>query len=262
MKFALLGYEVEGEWDRLPQAERDRRVHNHQGALSEVTVQRGMVERKTFVLTSTGLHGPAKEATTVRIRGGKRLTVDGPFAETKEVLAGFDIIEFDSIQAAVEWSKRYFTHDTHVGEIRPVDEMWYIAQAANKASANRFMLTLNLDEAAWARVPESERIRLLAEQGQVGSQYTQDAMVTQAPIALSYVRMRPSGEATTLRKIGGQIVASSGPSAATKETLFGFLELDCAAKNDAIAYAQRLAVHEAFAVEIRPVFGSWFTFHC
>lgn len=49
---------------------------------------------------------PPEEATTVRLRGGKQLVVDGPFAESKEVLGGFYEIEAPSMKAATEWAKK------------------------------------------------------------------------------------------------------------------------------------------------------------
>ena len=45
---------------------------------------------------------PVSDATTVRMRGGEVLLADGPFAETKEQIAGFDIIECDDLDEAIE----------------------------------------------------------------------------------------------------------------------------------------------------------------
>jgi hypothetical protein len=53
---------------------------------------------------------PPTEAKTVRITRRDRLVVDGPFAETKEVLGGYYLIEAESLDAAVEWAKR-LRHD-------------------------------------------------------------------------------------------------------------------------------------------------------
>ena len=63
---------------------------------------------------------PATEGRTLRIRRGERLVVDGPFAETKEVLGGYYLIEADSLDAAVEWAKR-LRHDADGSiEVRPL----------------------------------------------------------------------------------------------------------------------------------------------
>ena len=45
---------------------------------------------------------PPRRARSVRVRGGKKLVTDGPFAETKEAVGGFDLIECDSLDEAVE----------------------------------------------------------------------------------------------------------------------------------------------------------------
>ena len=50
---------------------------------------------------------PAETATTVRVRGGELLITDGPFAETKEVIAGFDILECADLDEAIEIARRH-----------------------------------------------------------------------------------------------------------------------------------------------------------
>jgi hypothetical protein len=63
---------------------------------------------------------PPEEARTIRIARGERLVVDGPFAETKEVLGGYYLIEAESLDAAVDWAKR-LRHDADGSiEVRPL----------------------------------------------------------------------------------------------------------------------------------------------
>ncbi|MEU6350813.1 YciI family protein [Streptomyces sp. NPDC047072] len=69
------------------------------------------------------LHGhrlalPA-DAVTVRVRGGEVLRTDGPFAETKEYVAGFDILECDSLQEAVEAAAKHPVATIGAMEVRP-----------------------------------------------------------------------------------------------------------------------------------------------
>jgi hypothetical protein len=69
---------------------------------------------------------PTSVATTVRVRNGKTLTTDGPFAETKEQLAGYYMLECKDLDDAIEWAKRIPTGcKGAVGciEIRPVHEL-------------------------------------------------------------------------------------------------------------------------------------------
>ena len=78
--------------------------------------------RKAGVLLSEeGLH-PTSKGKRVKMSGGKPVVTDGPFAETKEVIAGFWIIQADSIEEAVEWAKRCPLPEHGTIEIRQVWE--------------------------------------------------------------------------------------------------------------------------------------------
>lgn len=67
---------------------------------------------------------PVAAATTVRLNGGQRLLSDGPFAETKEQLGGFYLIETDDLDEAVEWaSKMPHLADGGACEVRPIWEL-------------------------------------------------------------------------------------------------------------------------------------------
>jgi hypothetical protein len=68
-----------------------------------------------------GLH-PANIATVVRVRDGDVLITDGPFAETKEQLAGFWIIRAADLDAALEWSGKAATACGGPVEVRPFQE--------------------------------------------------------------------------------------------------------------------------------------------
>ncbi len=65
---------------------------------------------------------PYREATCVRVRGGEVVTADGPFAETKEVIAGYDIIDCADLAEAVEIAARHPVSAFGVIEIRPFRE--------------------------------------------------------------------------------------------------------------------------------------------
>ena len=51
--------------------------------------------------------GPAAAATTVRVRGGELLVSDGPFAETKEIIVGFDILDCADLDEAIEVARAH-----------------------------------------------------------------------------------------------------------------------------------------------------------
>jgi hypothetical protein len=63
---------------------------------------------------------PPRRARTVRVRDGKPLVTDGPFAETKEAVGGFDIIECDSLEEAVEIAAAHPAAQSGTIEVRPL----------------------------------------------------------------------------------------------------------------------------------------------
>jgi hypothetical protein len=84
------------------------------GAFNEELVNAGVM------LAGEGLH-PTSKGVRVQFSGGIKTVIDGPFAETKELLAGFWLWQVKSLDEAVEWLKRSPFEDTAV-EIRPVFE--------------------------------------------------------------------------------------------------------------------------------------------
>jgi hypothetical protein len=85
------------------------------GKFNEELVKAGVM------LAGEGLH-PSSKGKRVRFAGGKKTVIDGPFAETKELVAGFWLWKVDSIDEAVDWLKRSPFQETEV-EIRPLFEM-------------------------------------------------------------------------------------------------------------------------------------------
>lgn len=74
-----------------------------------------------IMLAAEGLH-PTSKGKRVRFSGKKRTVIDGPFTETKELVAGFWIWQVRSIEEAVEWLKRAPFVDGDEVEIRPIFE--------------------------------------------------------------------------------------------------------------------------------------------
>ncbi len=84
------------------------------GRFNEELVKAGVM------LAGEGLH-PSSKGKRVRFSGGRKTVVDGPFAETKELIAGFWIWQVRSMDEAVEWLKRAPFQDAEV-ELRPIFE--------------------------------------------------------------------------------------------------------------------------------------------
>jgi hypothetical protein len=72
------------------------------------------------------------------------------------------------------------------------------------------------------------------------------------------VRLRPSGEATTVRVRGGETLVSDGPFAETKDLIGGVVVVDCASLDEAIAIAAGHPYTRRGSVEIRPVWSDHF----
>lgn len=93
-----------------------RELLSEMGKFNEELVKAGVL------LAADGLH-PTSKGKRVRFSGQQRTVIDGPFAETKELVAGYWVWQVKSIEEAVEWLKRApFDGGTEV-EIRPVFEV-------------------------------------------------------------------------------------------------------------------------------------------
>ena len=77
------------------------------------------LQQSGVMVSGAGL-APPETATAVRLSDGQRLVQDGPYADTKEQLAGFFIIEVPNLDAALDWAARYPAPAGAGVEVRPV----------------------------------------------------------------------------------------------------------------------------------------------
>jgi hypothetical protein len=104
-------------------ADSEAGVMPSQELLTAMTAYNEELVKAGVLLAAEGLH-PSSKGKKVRFSGANRTVVDGPFAETKELIAGFWLIQVKSIEEAVEWVKRCpnpMMEDSDI-EIRPVFE--------------------------------------------------------------------------------------------------------------------------------------------
>ena len=94
------------------------------GKFNEELVKAGVM------LAGEGLH-PTSKGKRVRFSGAKRTVIDGPFSETKELIAGFWLWQVKSLEEAIEWVKRAPFEETEI-EIRPVFEAEDFGELAEK----------------------------------------------------------------------------------------------------------------------------------
>src|SRR6516162_11524336 len=91
------------------------------------------LKKAGVLLALEGLHPPSSGA-RVSFKGGKPIVMDGPFAEAKEVLGGYWMIEVRSREEAIEWARRCPASENDVIEIRRVHEMSEFPENIQKAS--------------------------------------------------------------------------------------------------------------------------------
>jgi hypothetical protein len=112
MQYMLLIHSDETIWQGLDEAEVGAIIEEY-GAVTQQM-------RDTGVFIAGDQLQPTSAATTVRERNGERLITDGPFAETKEQLGGYYLIDAESLDEAIEWAAKLPTVRHGSIEVRPV----------------------------------------------------------------------------------------------------------------------------------------------
>jgi hypothetical protein len=131
MKFMLLIYNDDALLDAMPRSEFD-------ATMRDCLAHADGLRQDGRLLDTQVLESPAT-AKSVRIRQGRLTTVDGPFAEAKEVLGGFNLIEAQDIEEAVEIAAHFPWARTGCVEVRPVRDVEAVRErvGAPKAEARR-----------------------------------------------------------------------------------------------------------------------------
>jgi hypothetical protein len=112
VQYLLMDYVRESGWRELPREEQVRWLGTYK-AYMQAMVEAGVLKH------SAGLQ-PTSVATTVRIRDGKAQVLDGPYADSKEQIGGFHLIEVLDLDAALAWAARSPTAQHGIVEVRPV----------------------------------------------------------------------------------------------------------------------------------------------
>ncbi len=112
MQYLLLIYGDESRWDELSEAEQGQIFNEYMAFTQGIHAEGRYVGGEALM--------PVASATTVRVREGKTLTTDGPFAETREQLGGYYLIEAEDLDQATAIAERIPTARTGSVEIRPI----------------------------------------------------------------------------------------------------------------------------------------------
>ena len=112
MKVIALIHADEGAWEALSEEERSA-AYDRYRAFSEEG-------RRAGVVIGGDELGPVRDATTVRVRDGQTVVSDGPYAETKEALGGYYLLECATLEEAVEWAAKIPAAEHGAVEVRQV----------------------------------------------------------------------------------------------------------------------------------------------
>ena len=115
MKYMLLIYQNEAGMEAARKTDLEQ-VHAAYGAYTEALKKAGVLAAGDALALSTS-------ATTVRVANGKNQVLNGPYAETKEQLGGYYIIDVPDLDAALSWAARCPGASQGAMEVRPVRGM-------------------------------------------------------------------------------------------------------------------------------------------
>ncbi len=188
---------------------------------------------------------PSSDATTVRVRGGEVMLIDGPFAETKEQVGGYDILSCASIDEALAWAAKHPSARLGSIEVRPLlGEPSNPLLPAPAPMTTRYVMLVCVDESVHLTPEEIAGIGPATE-----------AWVTETDdsgVRLFGNQLAPMSTARTLRVKGDDVIITDGPFAETKEQIAGFDVLECADLDEALSVAARHPVALFGSLEIRP----------
>jgi hypothetical protein len=188
-------------------------------------------------------------ATTVRVRDGETLVTDGPFAETKEFMAGFDVLECADLDEAIEVAGKRPSSWFQTIEIRPFTEGLALGEAAaafgraEDGAGKPYLLAMWMggtpsapfDDQAVAEDGEAWRTELEARGVQVlGS------------------ALEGPETATTIRVRDGDTLLSDGPFTEAEEFIGGIDVVNCSDREQAIQLAAAHPLARYHAIEVRP----------
>jgi len=215
---------------------------------------------------------PSSQGARVRYANGKFTVIDGPFAETKELVAGFCLIQAKSLDEAIEWTKRVPFQEGEI-ELRPLYELFDFpvdaaekpdgwrekeeqvrtAPPGRKPGTIRYLGIVKGDKDTEAGVLPDEKS--LATMGA----FMEEGV--KAGVFLSGEGLQPSSKGARIQYSGSKRMVTDGPFAETKELVAGYAILQFTSKAEAIEWTNRFVRVDAplrlggeSECEIRPFF--------
>jgi hypothetical protein len=242
MKYLMLMYAAENCYSG---DERRECMIESLGICDELTA-------KGKYLAASPLHS-VSTAATVRVRDGRTLVTDGPFAETTEQLGGYYLLDLADLDEAIGVASRIPPAKKGTVEIRPVFQLDCLPPSrptpfGGDPAGTPYMLLCYDDEDAWRVAGDDVKRAAMAEAAE---------MCHELAAAGRYVSASPlhtADTATCVRVRDGKRVVTDGPFAETTEVLGGFYVILADSRDAALRVAARHPGVRVGAVEVRPLF--------
>ena len=233
--------------------------------IAEMATYHEELAKAGVLLDASGLQ-PSSKGWRIKYSGGKRTLIDGPFAETKELIAGYTIIQVKSKEEALERTKRFPNpamkgrRDRGAPVVRaggfrsqrgdralsqdggwaPPNDYWVKTAIAHSEETMKYICLGYFDEKKWETMSESEQNAFLDEC------FTYDDLLRKNGHIASGEALQSARNAITLRWKNGKVSITDGPYAETKEQLGGFGVFEARDLNHAIKLmSKHPAVKEA-----------------
>ncbi len=193
-------------------------------------------------------------AATVRVRDGRPMITDGPFAETTEQLGGYFLLELEDLDEAIAVASRLPSIARGTAEIRPLLALEGLPPFRPRpdgpfaAGATPYMLLCYHDEAALNEDGPAAVEQIRAEAAE------QARKVHDSGRYLNASPLHPVATATSVRIRDGKRQITDGPFAETKEVLGGFYLVQVGSREEALAIAAQQPGARLGGIEVRPLF--------
>ena len=210
----------------------------------EAWVEEG--RRRGIWLDGNPLESP-ETATTVRVRDGRTLVSDGPFPETKEFVAGYDRLEAEDLDQAIDFATRHPVARFGALELR---EVWgeFVATRHGEVLEPR----QDGSDYLFLHVPEAEQLKDLGPEGKDPTDWVREVEDRRVTLGGARLRVADERNAATVRVRNGETLVTRGPFAETVEEIAGVDLVRVDGLDEAIELAAKHPTPTIGAIEIRP----------
>ena len=242
MKYMLLIYGAERAWT---EEERKECMIESLGICDELAARGKYLGASPLQSVTT--------AVSVRVRDGRTLVTDGPFAETTEQLGGYYVLDLADLDEAIAVATRLPPAAKGTVEIRPLVALDGLPPerplpTATGGSRTPFLLLCYDDEAAWEAAGPRALAEAQAEAAALARRLADEGRY------LSASPLYPSATATCVRVRAGARVITDGPFTETHEVLGGYYLILAEDRATALRIATQHPGARVGAVEVRPLF--------